>query len=123
MGVPENNVDWTQDVYWRNKRLSPAQLQVHDIRLEGWNPQTAEHHHPQPMLEVNPVLVSSLLPALVNRDRLAQTLDVEELTSNRQEQASLKTLVDEYGWMNCLRSKGVQKSLGEPEDFSKVRWM
>jgi hypothetical protein len=122
MGIPEH-VNWTEDEYWRNRRLSPAQLMIHDIRLEGWKPQTAEGALPEPMLEINPTLSSSLLPALASRDLLSETLCPEHLTTNRQEQAQLRASASEYGWMNCLRSRGTQQSLGDPDDLRKCRWM
>lgn len=112
-------VDWQADQYWRNRRLSPAQLQVHDIRLgdAGWSTEA------DGMLEMEEVLSSSLAPALENRDRLASTVPYEELTKNRIEQANLRNLASEYGWMNCLRSKGVQKNVSDPDDLRKCRWI
>jgi hypothetical protein len=124
MGVHEpENVDWIEDEYWRARKLSPAQLMIHDIRLEGWKPQTAESTHPEAIVELNPILSSSLLPALESRNRLSETLRAEDYTSNRQEQTQVKNLVREFGWMNTLRSRGVQKSIDDPEDLRKCRWM
>jgi hypothetical protein len=75
------------------------------------------------MLEATPVLSSSLLPALSKRDYLADTLPIQELTANRQEQSQLKSLVSEYGWLNCLRSNEVQQSVEDPSHSRKLRWM
>lgn len=118
-GATPMPVDWQSDLYWRNRRLSPAQLQVHDIRLEdtGWRTDS------DGMLEMREVLSSTLLPALENRDRLANAIHFEELTNNRSEQMNLRNLANEYGWMNCLRSKDVQQSLSDPETFRKCRWI
>lgn len=113
------HVDWTADPYWRQRRISPAQLLVHDIRLEGWRQDVG------PMLEIKEVLSSSLLPELAadRRDRLKGEVDVAAWVGNRTEQYRLKSLVSEYGWMNCLRSRGVQERVGDPEDLRKCRWM
>jgi hypothetical protein len=120
--VPEN-VDWIDDEYWKNRRLTPAQLLIHDIRIEGWNHQTAGSVHREPILELTPILSSSLLPELQSRDHLLETLRAEDFTSNRQEQTQMKSLANEYGWMNTLRSQGVQQSIDDPKDFRKCRWM
>jgi Mg2+ and Co2+ transporter CorA len=111
-------VDWQADEYWRKRRLSPAQLQVHDIRLEesGW-------HSGDEMLEMREVLTSTLLPALENRDCLMETLPFDDVTGNRNERIQLRTLAHEYGWMNCLRSKGVQQKTDDPVDMKKCRWI
>ncbi|ORX94206.1 hypothetical protein BCR34DRAFT_608335 [Clohesyomyces aquaticus] len=110
-------VDWQADTYWRNRRLSPAQLQVHDIRLEGSRSDVG------PMLEMREVLSSSLLPELEQRDRLINTLPLEEATKNKNEQSHLRTLAAEYGWMNCLRSRGVQENVSDPPGYRKCRWI
>ncbi|KAF2493392.1 hypothetical protein BU16DRAFT_541088 [Lophium mytilinum] len=110
-------VDWQSDAYWKNRRLSPEQLQVHDIRLEGWRADVG------PMLEMKEVLPSTLLPDLQNRDKLLNSMRLEEATKNRNEQTQLKSLAAEYGWMNCLRSRGVQETISDPPDLRKLRWI
>jgi len=75
------------------------------------------------MLEMHEVLSSSLLPALEEKDRLANTISVESVTRNRNEQVHLRSLVDEFGWMNVLRSDNVQKSLFDSENSRKCRWI
>ncbi|OCK81549.1 hypothetical protein K432DRAFT_392079 [Lepidopterella palustris CBS 459.81] len=110
-------VEWQTDAYWRNRRLSPAQIQVHDIRLERLRADVG------PMLEIKEVYSSTLLPDLENRDRLVNTIRMEEATKNRNEQAQLKTLAAEYGWMNCLRSNAVQETIHDPPDLRKCRWI
>jgi hypothetical protein len=109
--------DWHVDPYWRNRRLSPAQIQVHDVRLEGWRQDMGA------MLEMQEILSSSLLPALEQRDRLANTLPIEEATKNRNEQNQLKTLATEFGWLNVLRSDKVQSTISDPADLRKLRWI
>ncbi|KAF2737010.1 hypothetical protein EJ04DRAFT_574868 [Polyplosphaeria fusca] len=111
------NVDWQSDEYWRHRRLSPAQLQVHDIRLEGGRSDIGA------MLEMKEVLSSSLLPDLERRDDLAKSIHFDEATDNRSEQSRLKQLAAEYGWMNCLRSDAVQQTVFDPMDTRKCRWI
>jgi Mg2+ and Co2+ transporter CorA len=109
--------DWHADSYWRNRRLSPAQIQVHDIRLEGWRQDVGA------MLEMREVLSSSLLPDLEDRERLANTIKIEEATKNRNEQVQLKSLANEFGWMNVLRSNAVQDNVFDSPDSRKLRWI
>ncbi|EKG14464.1 Mg2+ transporter protein CorA-like/Zinc transport protein ZntB [Macrophomina phaseolina MS6] len=113
----ESHVDWRADPYWRQRRISPAQLLVQDIRLEGWRQDAG------PMLEIKEVLSSSLLPDLMERDRLRKEADVSRWVQNRSEQYHFKSLVAEYGWLNVLRNSGVQKSVGDPEGWRKCRWI
>ncbi|KAL5118911.1 hypothetical protein ACEQ8H_003234 [Pleosporales sp. CAS-2024a] len=94
---PDQVHDWQNDPYWRTRRLSPAQIQVHDIRLQG-----TRRQHVGPMLEMREILSSSLLPALERRDDLARALSTEETTSH--EHAQVKALATEFGWLNVLRS-------------------
>jgi len=115
--VVEEAVDWAADDYWRNRRLSPAQLIVHDINVrDSWS--SGETHHTGPLLEADEVFVSSLLPVLTGRDQFAETLFPETLTTNKREQQELATLAREYGWLNCLR----RESFGSDDD-EKVRWI
>lgn len=110
-------VDWQADAYWRNRRLSPAQLQVHDIRLEGWRTDVGA------MLEMKEVLSSTLLPDLDRRDHLVNTIPLEDVTKNRNEQNHLRALAAEFGWMNCLRSSEVQDTVFGPPETRKCRWI
>jgi hypothetical protein len=114
--VVEQHYDWEADDYWRRRRLSPAQLLIHDIDFLGWTPDS-ERSHVGPLLEINEVFPSTLLPALGERDRLAESLHPEKWTSNRQEQQNLQNLVNEFGWLNCLRRHDSKS------DSQKCRWM
>lgn len=109
--------DWNADPYWRNRRLSPAQIQVYDVRLEPLRRTVGE------LLEMREVLSSSLLPDLEERDTLANTLAVEDITKNRNEQVHLKSLANEFGWMNVLRSNEVQSNTSGSQDSRKLRWI
>jgi hypothetical protein len=110
----EHVYDWHDDPYWRSRRLSPAQIQVYDIRLEGRRDVGA-------MLEMREVLSSSLLPALERRDELANDLSIQEAT--RHEQVQIKTLAQEFGWLQVLRSNTVQKSINDSQESRKCRWI
>lgn len=115
--VVEEVVNWAEDEYWTHRRLSPAQLLVHDIDLQGWKPDS-ERTHVGRLLEINETLVSTFKPVLGARDQLAENLCAEAWTTNRQEQERLKSLAREYGWLNCLR-RGSSRSNGD----EKVRWI
>jgi Mg2+ and Co2+ transporter CorA len=110
-------VDWQSDAYWRNRRLSPAQIQVHDIRLEGWRTDVGA------MLEMREILPSTLMPDLEKRDHLAETIPLDDLTQNRSEQNHLRSLAKEFGWMNCLRSNRIQDTIFDPPHRRKCRWI
>ncbi|KAH9864249.1 hypothetical protein J1614_010183 [Plenodomus biglobosus] len=112
-----SQIDWHADPYWRSRRLSPAQLQVHDIRLESWKGDNGS------ILEMREVLASSLLPDLQRRDALLNNIDVEGITPLRNEQIRLKALASEFGWLNTLRSKRVQETVHDPQDARKCRWI
>lgn len=113
----EAQVDWSADPYWRNRRLTPQQLLVHDIRLDSWRTDVGA------ILEIGETFHSNLLPELRNRDRLAENLAIEEYTQFRSEQQMLKKLVDEFGWMNALRSNEVQETIFDDKSLRKCRWM
>lgn len=105
----EPKFDWQSDPYWRNRRLSPAQIQVHDVHLQD------RPHDVGQMLEMREVLSSLLLPELRARDDLAINLPVEKATPNRNEQVQLKRLANEFGWMNVLRC--------DPHGETRTRWI
>jgi hypothetical protein len=109
--------DWHADSYWRNRRISPAQIQIHDVRLEQWRQDLGA------MLEMREVLSSSLLSDLKDRDELAKKLAIDEATKTRNEQVQLKSLANEFGWMNVLRSNTVQETVFDPPDSRKLRWI
>lgn len=120
--VVEEAVDWAADEYWRNRRLSPAQLIIHDVDLQGWRPDS-ERTHVGPLLEINEVFVSSLQHALEARDNLADTLNPEVWTTNRQEQEGMRSLAREYGWLNCLRRSRPQGNGTAAQEQQKCRWI
>ena len=111
----EHVYEWHDDPYWRNRRLSPAQIQVHDIRLEGSRRDVGA------MLEMREVLSSSLLSVLERRDELANNLSIQEAT--RHEQVQIKTLAQEFGWLQVLRSNTVQECINDSQESRKCRWI
>ncbi|KAH8730806.1 hypothetical protein GQ44DRAFT_699888 [Phaeosphaeriaceae sp. PMI808] len=111
----EPTYDWHADAYWRNRRLSPAQIQIHDVRLEGGRQDAGA------MLEMSETLTSTLLFDLQGRDNLAKSIPVEDASKNQQMQ--LKSLANEFGWMNCLRSNDVQNNTSDSKPSRKCRWM
>lgn len=107
--------DWYSDPYWRNRRLSPAQIQIHDVRLDD------RPYESGSMLGMHEVLSSSLLPQLENRDRLANIIPLDDATKSVR--AHFQKLAFEFGWMNCLRSNEVQTSASDPPGLRKCRWI
>lgn len=112
---PAAAADWHSDPYWRNRRLSPAQIQVHDVRLEDRRYETGS------MLDMREILSSSLLPDLKNKDLLASTIPLEHVSKG--ERVRFQTVANEFGWMNCLRSNEVQTSTSDPPELRKCRWI
>src|ERR1700761_4628696 len=113
-------VDWSKDPYWQNRRFSPAQILIHDFRL------TENPFHPQTsstFLEINECFTSTLVPDLKDRDNLSQRFSGDSNVSNRQERIQFQNLAREYGWLNCLRSRGVQQSVDDPPHLRKCRWI
>lgn len=107
--------DWHSDPYWRNRRLSPAQIQIHDVRLND------RLYESGSMLDMEKVLSSSLLPQLENRDRLASEIPLDD--ASKSERVHIQKLAIELGWMNCLRSNKVQTSPSDPPELRKCRWI
>lgn len=67
------------------------------------------------------VLSSSLLPDLENREMLASSIPLDDITKG--ERVRFQTLANEFGWMNCLRSDKVQTSTSDPPQLRKCRWI
>ncbi|GME38457.1 Mg2+ transporter protein CorA-like/Zinc transport protein ZntB [Neofusicoccum parvum] len=110
----EAHVDWKADPYWRQRRISPAQLLVHDIRLEGWR------HDAGPMLEIKEVLSSSLLPELNGRERLREDVDVAEWVGNRTEQYHFKSLISDTDPSRVIAAfRKMELCIYQNERFSK----
>ncbi|KAF2674614.1 hypothetical protein BT63DRAFT_15750 [Microthyrium microscopicum] len=121
-GIPDP-VDWSKDPYWTQRRFSPAQILVFDVRI-AVKPWQTNDPNAGAWIEMFETLSSSLVDDLQARDHLSETVDVEKLpTANRTEQRKLKEMIHEYGWLNCLRGEGIQKTVDDPQNFRKVRWV
>jgi len=114
-------VDWSKDPYWRNRRFSPAQLLIHDVRF------TENPFHPDlassPYYRIQECLNSTLLPDLENRDYLLKNFKPELYSTNREERRRFENYANNYGWLNCLRSKGIQKNVDDPPGYRRCRWI
>lgn len=95
-------VQWAADEYWVKRRLSPNHLLVHDVLLAEASAENSSH---AAMLEMEERLSSTFIGALKERDNLADSFRPELMSHNRQEQAQLKSMAREYGWINTLRLK------------------
>ncbi|TKA69136.1 hypothetical protein B0A49_06315 [Cryomyces minteri] len=108
--------DYSDNPFWRSKRLSPAQVLVHDVRHEEWEK--------QPMLEIKERPSSTLVPSIGHsRVRMQRAIRTGEITSLAIEQQKLAALEEEYGWMNSLRVTDIQRKTSDPEGYSKCRWI
>ncbi|KAF4539673.1 Mg2+ transporter protein CorA-like/Zinc transport protein ZntB [Lasiodiplodia theobromae] len=68
--APTSPGDWHADPYWRGRRISPAQLLVHDIRLDeqsggGYR----QRHDAAPLLEIKEVMTSAFAAEVSQRGR------------------------------------------------------
>lgn len=138
---PQPPTDYSTDPLWRNKRLTPSQLLVHDIRLEAWQQDRqvcsllpfffiqksvralTTLRAKTPLLEIRERVTSSLVPqnaALTPSSRMIRAADA---ANNPIEQQKFSRLEEEYGWMHTLRIKQVQKYVSDPDSSSKLRWI
>ncbi|KAK4991783.1 hypothetical protein LTR50_001600 [Elasticomyces elasticus] len=115
--VTDTGVDYRNDPLWRVKRLTPAQLLVHDVRLEQWRSNTG------PMLEITERMSSSLVPQSAAVTTSSRIINAAEASSNPIEQQRLTALEEEYGWMHTLRLSRVQNQVYDPKDSAKCRWI
>ena len=89
----QSGFDYASDKTWRDKPLTPAQLLVHDVRLEVWRRDRG------PMLEVIERSASTLVPQSAAIRPSASYIRAAEAASNPIEQQKFSTLEDEYGWI------------------------
>lgn len=115
-------VDWSQDKYWQRRRLTPAQILIHDVRI-AQKPWQTDDSSSGPWVDQNEILTSGLLKDLERRDHLENSIDFDPLTPNRQEQTRLRNLAHQYGWLQTLRGKGVQETIDDPPELRKCRWI
>ena len=99
--------------FWRGKRLTPAQLLVHDIKLE-------DRSYRPSRLVIDEIPSSNLVPDdVIELLKSCSTLPDSEIWSGSTgfERNYINGLIDAYGWLNCLRvSKDAINS-------TKCRWI
>ncbi|KAF2231696.1 hypothetical protein EV356DRAFT_451520 [Viridothelium virens] len=109
--------DYRNDPYWKKRRLTPAQLLVHDIELEHRGDGKGE------ILKTQELLSSTIVPGELERDELRDLLEVTELSAHPIEQQKWSTLVDEYGWLQSLRDRSRQGSAFVEPKLRQCRWI
>lgn len=112
--VPVRNYD--ADERWRRKPLTPAQVLVHDIRLEDRLPYNG------PMLEARERFASKLV---FDRSALTQSSDfirAAKAANTPIEQQRFYQLETDYGWIRDLRLHFLQTGLDDDEAHAKCRW-
>lgn len=108
---------YAADPQWRSKPLTPAQILVHDVRLETWR------HDRGPMLEIDERFASTLVS-----DHAANTLSdsymrAADAAANPIEEQRFAALEEEYGWMRHLRLQEFQQNAYDSENSAKCRWI
>ncbi|KAM0722629.1 hypothetical protein Q7P37_002070 [Cladosporium fusiforme] len=103
--------DYEADARWRAKPLTPAQVLVNDIRLESLR---ANHG---PMLEVNEVSASNIVPDSAVVTTPAEMARAADASTNPIEERRFQRLGDEFGWIRHLRLDD-----GQTRD-TKCRWI
>ena len=109
--------EYRDDPYWQKRRLTPAELLVHDIGLESWRNGSGE------ILNIQEALSSTLVPEESERDQLKDLLSVTELSQHPIEHQKWSTLLDEFGWLQSLRIQQSKSSDLARSDSRKCRWM
>lgn len=109
--------NYEADPQWRAKPLTPAQIQVNDVRLERWRPDRG------PMLEVNERFASTLVPSEAATTPSAAYVRAADAASNPIEKQRFATLEEQYGWMRHLRLQQYQQHVYDSEDAAKCRWI
>lgn len=102
---------WRSHDFWRAKRLTPAQVLVHDVRL-----QRPKEGRPA-RLDMDEVPASTLIPIHTDIDAFPRTLPDPNIGANSFETQKLEQLRDSYGWMKWLRG---EEGVSEP---LKCRWL
>lgn len=114
-GNPTTPLDYDSDLRWRAKPLTPAQVLVHDVRLESLREGRG------PMLEVTERASSNLVP----HDAAATTTDnvakASAAAANPIEERKFKQYEDEFGWIRHLRLDQEQSNLQDTD--TKCRWI
>ncbi|KXT14936.1 hypothetical protein AC579_3067 [Pseudocercospora musae] len=109
--------NYEADAQWRRKPLTPAQLMVHDVRLETLRVERG------PLLEIVERSASCLVPDNAAYTPSASLLRISEATDNAIEKQRFSSLEEDHGWMRCLRLQNYQQHALDGEDSAKCRWM
>ena len=105
--------NYEADPRWMRKPLSPAQILVHDVRLETLRTDRG------PMLECEERFAHTLVPETAAFTPSASLLRIDEATSNPIEKQKFTNLEEDFGWIRYLRSHGYR----DDDNLTKCRWI
>ncbi|KAF1825590.1 uncharacterized protein K489DRAFT_314470, partial [Dissoconium aciculare CBS 342.82] len=110
--------DYSADERWARKPLTPAQILVHDVRLENWRPDRG------PLLEINERSPASLVPDVASFTPSASFIRISEATKNPIERQKYQLLEEEFGWIRTLRLQASQSDAWDTNvSTAKSRWI
>ena len=116
MGV-EPTPNYEADPQWRSKPLTPAQILVHDIRMERWR------INRDPMLEIVERPSSTLIPRYAASIPSDGPVRASEAAKNPIQKQNFMKLEQDFGWMRRLRLSHHQVSEQDSGDSAKCRWI
>ncbi|KAI5367219.1 Putative Mg2+ transporter protein, CorA-like/Zinc transport protein ZntB [Septoria linicola] len=105
------------DPRWQKKPITPAQILVHDVRLETLRADRG------PLLECHERSAHTLVPDTAAFTPSASLIRVGEATDNPIEKQKFTNLEEDYGWVRYLRSQKFQQHALDDEDSTKCRWV
>ena len=117
---PEKEIPTTFDhklAQWQDRLITPAQLLVHDVRLE------TRRSDRGPLLEVIEKSAWSLVPDDAVYTPSEGFIRAANATDNPIDKQRFARLEEEYGWMRNLRSRHYQRTEYDPEEAAKCRWI
>ena len=109
--------NYEADPKWRSKPLTPAQILVHDVRLETWRKDRG------PMLEINERLSSTLVPDNAAITTSSSHVRASDAANNPIERQKFTRLEEDYGWMRSLRLRQYQMHEYDEQYSAKCRWI
>lgn len=109
--------NYEANALWQKRPLTPANVLVHDVRLETLRPDRG------PMLEIQERPVSSLVFDTAAYVPSASFIRINDATDNPIEKQTFTNLEEDYGWIRNLRLQSYQNSTQDPADSAKCRWM
>lgn len=105
--------NYEADPRWQKKTLTPAQLMVHDVKLETLKKDRG------PMLECNERFAHALVPETAASTPSASLLRISDATSNPIEKQKFTILEDDFGWIRYLRSH----KFDDDDEPTNCRWI